>query len=197
MLHDAEKVAECRSWLDRAWADLDSAAILMAAVRPRPDTAVFHCQQAIEKTWKALLLARRPISENPRPARIGRGLHASGPIFGGTCPESGRPHAVCLAFPLSRRTGGAEPKRSRGGARHSSPGLRGGLGTLPARRFLVTLSSLAYDVRNLAARGRSLRAAKRGSQAVDPGMARSVGLASRALLPRAARSVIVKDSLVQ
>jgi HEPN domain-containing protein len=52
---DPQKVAECRAWLGRAWADLDSAAILLAAQPPRPDTALFHCQQAAEKIWKAFL----------------------------------------------------------------------------------------------------------------------------------------------
>jgi HEPN domain-containing protein len=52
---DPEKVAECRAWLGRAWADLDSAGILLGADRPRPDTALFHCQQVAEKAWKALL----------------------------------------------------------------------------------------------------------------------------------------------
>uniref|UniRef100_A0A7C2WSS0 HEPN domain-containing protein n=1 Tax=Thermorudis sp. TaxID=1969470 RepID=A0A7C2WSS0_9BACT len=55
MPHDPAKVAECRAWLDRAWADLDSAAILLGPTRPRPDTALFHCQQAAEKAWKAFL----------------------------------------------------------------------------------------------------------------------------------------------
>jgi HEPN domain-containing protein len=52
---DPQKVAECRAWLGRAWADLDSASILLGADRPRSDTAVFHCQQAVEKAWKAFL----------------------------------------------------------------------------------------------------------------------------------------------
>jgi len=52
---DPQKIAECRAWLGRAWADLDSATILLAAQRPHPDTALFHCQQAAEKTWKAFL----------------------------------------------------------------------------------------------------------------------------------------------
>ncbi len=55
MPHDPAKVAECRGWLDRAWADLESVAILLGAARPRPDTALFHCQQAAEKAWKAFL----------------------------------------------------------------------------------------------------------------------------------------------
>lgn len=55
MPHDPAKVAECRAWLDRAGADLDAADILLTAPRPRRDMALFHCQQAVEKTWKAFL----------------------------------------------------------------------------------------------------------------------------------------------
>jgi HEPN domain-containing protein len=55
MPHDPQKLAECRAWLKRAEADLESASILLVAVRPRSDTAVFHCQQAVEKAWKAFL----------------------------------------------------------------------------------------------------------------------------------------------
>lgn len=55
MPHDLQKVAECREWLERGSADLDSATILLGADRPRPDSAVFHCQQAVEKAWKAFL----------------------------------------------------------------------------------------------------------------------------------------------
>jgi hypothetical protein len=46
---DLRKVAECRAWLRRAWAELDSASILLAS--NRPDTAPFLCQQAVEKAW--------------------------------------------------------------------------------------------------------------------------------------------------
>jgi len=52
---DSQKVAECRAWLGRAWADLDSTAILLVAQRPRPDTALFYCQQVAEEAWKAFL----------------------------------------------------------------------------------------------------------------------------------------------
>lgn len=55
MPHDPAKVAESRAWLERASADLESAAILLAAANPRPDSSLFHCQQAVEKSWKALL----------------------------------------------------------------------------------------------------------------------------------------------
>jgi HEPN domain-containing protein len=53
---DPEKIAECQAWLRRARNDLDSAAILLEAPEPRPDSAVFHCQQAVEKSWKAFLV---------------------------------------------------------------------------------------------------------------------------------------------
>jgi HEPN domain-containing protein len=55
MPHDPARVAECRAWLLRALADLDAAAILLGAAKPRPESAVFHCQQAAEKAWKAFL----------------------------------------------------------------------------------------------------------------------------------------------
>jgi hypothetical protein len=41
---DPQKVAECRAWLGRAWANLDSAVILLDADRPRAGTALFHSQ---------------------------------------------------------------------------------------------------------------------------------------------------------
>jgi HEPN domain-containing protein len=55
MPHDPARVAEARSWLRRAWSDLAAASILLEAAEPRPDAALFHCQQAVEKAWKAFL----------------------------------------------------------------------------------------------------------------------------------------------
>jgi HEPN domain-containing protein len=55
MAHDPGRVAECRAWLLRALADLDSPGILLGAAQPRPESAVCHCRQAAEKAPKALL----------------------------------------------------------------------------------------------------------------------------------------------
>ena len=52
---DPERIAECRAWLDRAQADREAAGILVSAPQARPDIALFHCQQAVEKAWKAFL----------------------------------------------------------------------------------------------------------------------------------------------
>jgi HEPN domain-containing protein len=55
MPHDAQKLAECRAWLERAHADLESASILLAAAPRLRGSALFHCQQTVEKAWKAFL----------------------------------------------------------------------------------------------------------------------------------------------
>lgn len=55
MSDDAARIAEARAWLRRAWSDLRAAALLIEAAEPRLDAALFHCQQAVEKSWKAFL----------------------------------------------------------------------------------------------------------------------------------------------
>ena len=46
---------EVAQWLHKSQHDLGSAAVLMAAETPYLDTAVYHCQQAVEKVLKAWL----------------------------------------------------------------------------------------------------------------------------------------------
>ncbi len=55
MPHESERVAEVREWLQKAQRDLDAATLLLHARPSLPDTALFHCQQAAEKAWKAFL----------------------------------------------------------------------------------------------------------------------------------------------
>jgi HEPN domain-containing protein len=47
---------EVKAWLQKASSDLFSAEILLDHDPPVPETAAFHCQQAVEKTLKALLV---------------------------------------------------------------------------------------------------------------------------------------------
>jgi len=47
-----------RSWLAKAAQDLRSAQVLGSAAEPLFDTAVYHCQQAAEKSVKAYLVSR-------------------------------------------------------------------------------------------------------------------------------------------
>ena len=47
---------ECSEWLHKANQDLHSAYILLFNDESIPDTACFHCQQAVEKTLKAFLV---------------------------------------------------------------------------------------------------------------------------------------------
>jgi len=52
MPHDPARLSETRDWLVRARHDLEGASLLIPSL---PDLAVFHCQQAVEKTLKAFL----------------------------------------------------------------------------------------------------------------------------------------------
>ena len=52
MPHDPDRLAETHEWLVRARHDLEGASLLIGAL---PDLAVFHCQQAVEKTLKGFL----------------------------------------------------------------------------------------------------------------------------------------------
>jgi HEPN domain-containing protein len=52
---DPQKVAELKDWLTRALHDLQAAKTLLDVEPPLSDVAVFHCQQAAEKPFKAFL----------------------------------------------------------------------------------------------------------------------------------------------
>ncbi|MBA7576908.1 hypothetical protein ES708_18750 [subsurface metagenome] len=52
------KSAEVQAWLRKASADLRAAEIDLGAQPPLIEDALFHCQQAVEKTLKAFLTAR-------------------------------------------------------------------------------------------------------------------------------------------
>jgi len=56
MSHDPAKAVEVREWLTRAEADLRAASVLLRADPPLLPAALFHCQQAAEKSMKALLV---------------------------------------------------------------------------------------------------------------------------------------------
>jgi HEPN domain-containing protein len=56
MSPEAERAAEAREWLAKVALDLRGARIDLEAVPPLVEDALFHCQQAIEKTLKALLV---------------------------------------------------------------------------------------------------------------------------------------------
>jgi len=51
--------AEARAWLDKAREDLQAARSLMNSGLPAP--ALFHCQQAAEKSFKAFLTRHRSV----------------------------------------------------------------------------------------------------------------------------------------
>ncbi|MBI4828548.1 MAG: HEPN domain-containing protein [Nitrospinae bacterium] len=58
MPHDPARIAETRGWLIRAATDIRAAEHDLAATPPILSDAVFHCQQAAEKAFKAFLTWR-------------------------------------------------------------------------------------------------------------------------------------------
>jgi HEPN domain-containing protein len=55
MANDPARVADARAWLVKARQDLRGVRLVLAAEPPLLDDAVFHCQQAAEKSFKAFL----------------------------------------------------------------------------------------------------------------------------------------------
>jgi len=55
MPHDTVLVADTKAWLKKAVNDLRAALLVMEANPPLLEDAVFHCQQAAEKSFKAFL----------------------------------------------------------------------------------------------------------------------------------------------
>jgi len=55
MPHDPERIAEVRSWFQKASDDLRAAAFELTAVPPLTADIVFHTQQAVEKAIKGFL----------------------------------------------------------------------------------------------------------------------------------------------
>jgi len=56
MQQDPRREADVLSWLQKARGDLRCAEIDLAALPPATEDALFHCQQAVEKSLKAFLV---------------------------------------------------------------------------------------------------------------------------------------------
>ncbi len=77
MAHDPVRVAEARGWFVKARGDLRAATVDMSAEPPLLEDALFHAQQAVEKTLKGFL------AWHDRPARRTHNLVE----LGGLCAE--------------------------------------------------------------------------------------------------------------
>jgi len=55
MRHEDPRTADTQAWLAKARQDLRAAEVDLAAEPPLLEDALFHCQQAVEKSLKALL----------------------------------------------------------------------------------------------------------------------------------------------
>lgn len=122
---DRERIAEAGDWLARALADLQSAAILIDASPPHPDTSVFHAQQAAEKAWKAFLFWHDvPFKKTHDLRELGRACtHLDKTGRGDSCSSRGS-DAVCLGLSLSGESTTSFRRRSKGRAGCGAHGVR-------------------------------------------------------------------------
>jgi HEPN domain-containing protein len=83
---DAIRLADVSSWLRKAGDDLRCAEIDLAADPPAVEDALFHCQQAVEKSLKAFLTWHdRPFRKTHDLSEIGRECTAVDPTLEDLC----------------------------------------------------------------------------------------------------------------
>jgi HEPN domain-containing protein len=81
---DPHKVAELREGLIKASRDLQGAEALLNSESPLPDLAVFHCQQAAEKAFKAFLFWNDvPFRKTHELEELGKACQNLDPSLGG------------------------------------------------------------------------------------------------------------------
>ena len=98
-----DKAAVVRSWLSKAASDLRGAHIDLEADPPLIEDALFHCQQAAEKSLKAFLTAHdTPFKKTHDLDELGRACLERDASLGDSM-RSVATHGVRVGVPLSRR----------------------------------------------------------------------------------------------
>jgi HEPN domain-containing protein len=96
------KAEEVGQWLDRAAEDLRVAGLVVDADPPMAGAAVFHCQQAVEKALKGLLVQRgkRPTKTHSI-QEIGRAITGTDPDLDQMIADADRlsPYATEFRYP--------------------------------------------------------------------------------------------------
>ena len=83
MPHDPILIADTRAWLKKAGNDLRAATIGLQADPPLLEDVVFHCQQAVEKSFKAFLTFHdRPFRKTHNLEEIGEACLNIDPSLG-------------------------------------------------------------------------------------------------------------------
>ena len=89
MSHDPARVAETREWLEKVGLDLRGAAVDLGAEPPLVEDALFHCQQAVEKSLKAFLIWHdTPFRKTHSLEELGRECCAIDPTLGSVVDEA-------------------------------------------------------------------------------------------------------------
>jgi HEPN domain-containing protein len=101
-----------KEWLEMAAEDLDVAGRLLQGDRPRPQSASFHCQQAVEKALKAFLEFRE--TRPPRTHALGELLDLAETLDSGFSQL--RDAQWLTHFAVGARYPGLEPRPTLGRA---------------------------------------------------------------------------------
>jgi len=89
MSPEKEREAEVKEWLTKAALDLRGARIDLAADPALPEDALFHCQQAVEKAFKAFLTWHdAPFRKTHSIEEIGRACSAIDASLDGVVDEA-------------------------------------------------------------------------------------------------------------
>ena len=96
--------AEAKAWLVKAWRDLETARRAAAGDPPFYDVAVYHCQQAAEKSVKAYLVYHRKSYEKTHDIEVLVDLAADIDASFGTLVDAAdvlTPYATRFRYPNS------------------------------------------------------------------------------------------------
>ncbi len=124
MAHDPELVEETRAWLLKAAQDLANGAYELQADPPFTGDAVFHAQQAAEKTLKGFLAWHgRTFRKTHNLTELGQSCVAIDPLLESSVGPGSRLTEYAWKFRYPGEARGTLPGRSQGGSGGGAPPL--------------------------------------------------------------------------
>ena len=131
---DPVLLADTRAWLVRAADDLRAAEVDLAAEPPLVEDALFHCQQAVEKAFKALLtFHNQPFRRTHNLEEIGAACLALDAGLQAVVDEAAPLSEYAWAFRYPNPLAVPGSRRGRSGAGGRATGARGDLGAATRR----------------------------------------------------------------
>ncbi len=115
MPHETDEVNEIRRWPNKARNDWQAAQHIMRAGGVETDVAAFHCQQAVEKLFKAFLVSERIAFEKIHDLRLLLNQYSSCDEAFESLRDAAEPltlYAVAYRYPGPAEPSAAEVERA-------------------------------------------------------------------------------------